>query len=127
LPRGLAFDTAGNLFVAEYFNARILGFTPAASKSIYATGIDGPQWLAFETATGIILKNPTTLPCGAFQFSFTNTPGATFTAWASTNVMLPLSSWTALGYVPEISSGQYQFTDTNAPASVRRFYCVSSP
>src|SRR5262249_18320475 len=30
---------------------------------------------------------------GAFQFNFTNTPGALFTVVAATNVTLPLSNW----------------------------------
>jgi hypothetical protein len=64
---------------------------------------------------------------GSFQFSFTNTPGATFTVWGSTNVAMALSSWTKLGYLTNISPGQYQFTDTNAPANTRSFYRVSSP
>ena len=82
---------------------------------------------AAAPTTATTLTNVARLGNGAFRFSFTNTPKATFTAWASTNVALPLNSWTALGYVPEISSGQYQFTDTNAIANARRYYRVSSP
>ena len=53
--------------------------------------------------------------------------GATFTVWGSTNVTLPLSNWIKLGYMTNVSAGQYQFTDTNAPANARGFYRVSSP
>ena len=55
---------------------------------------------------------------GTFQFSFTNSVGAVFGALASTNVSLPLSNWTALSGVTEVSPGQFQFTDpqaTNSP------------
>src|SRR5208282_6455343 len=34
----------------------------------------------------IVLTNVESLPGGAFQFGFTNTPGLSFTAYSSTNV-----------------------------------------
>ena len=63
---------------------------------------------------------------GAFQFSFTNTPGAIFTVLATTNAALPASNWDVLGAVTEGPPGQFQFTDlqTNNP---QRFYRVRSP
>jgi alpha-tubulin suppressor-like RCC1 family protein len=75
----------------------------------------------------IILANPAKLPAGAFQFSFTNTPGVGFTALASTNLSLPLTNWTVLGAVVENQPGQFQFTDTAAAANKLRFYRVRSP
>jgi len=63
----------------------------------------------------------------AFQLSFSNTPGALFTVVATTNVALPLSNWTVLGSVTEISPGQFQFTDPQATNSPQRLYRVRSP
>lgn len=105
------------------------GFTISlANNTLYIACTDQNVYAYTATpTTAIKLTNAARLGNGSFQFSFTNTPKATFTAWASTNVALPLSNWTALGYVPEISSGQYQFSDTNAVANARRFYRVSSP
>jgi hypothetical protein len=60
-----------------------------------------------------------------FQFSFTNTPGAVFGVLTSTNIALPLSNWTALSGVTEISPGQFQFTDSQ-PAADQRYYRVRS-
>lgn len=60
------------------------------------------------------------------QFAFTNAPNADFTALTSTNLSLPLINWRALGNVTEISSGQYQFTDSSATNHVQ-FYRVVSP
>ena len=59
-----------------------------------------------------------------FQFSFTNSPGAVFGVFASTNVGLALSNWTALGGPTEASPGQFQFTDPTATNGVMRFYSV---
>jgi len=58
---------------------------------------------------------------------FTNAPNLDFTVLTSTNVALPLADWTVLGNIPEISPGQYQFTDPGATNFQRRFYRVVSP
>jgi hypothetical protein len=64
---------------------------------------------------------------GVFQLAFTNAPGATFTAIASTNLLLPLANWTVLGEVAEIAPGQFQFVDPQATNYGQRFYRVHSP
>ena len=75
----------------------------------------------------IRLTNSTFLPDGAFQFSFTNVPGLSFTAFDSTNVALPFTHWTRLGAAAEVSPGQFQVTDPLATNSAQRFYRVRSP
>jgi hypothetical protein len=64
---------------------------------------------------------------GVFQFSFTGTPGTSFTAMATTNVSLASTNWTVLGAATEISPGQFQFTDQVATNHLQRFYRISSP
>jgi hypothetical protein len=66
------------------------------------------------------------LPGGGFQFSFTNTPGLSFTVYGTTNLTTPFANWPRLGGVPELSPGQFQFTDATA-ADQQRFYRVTSP
>jgi hypothetical protein len=61
---------------------------------------------------------------GNFQFSFTNSPGASFTVWATTNLGVPLSEWENVGAPTEISAGQYQFSDPQAAEYSQRFYKV---
>ena len=75
----------------------------------------------------IVLTNPVALPGGTFQFGFTNVPGLSFTAYASTNVALPLTNWTRLGAVSELAPGVFQFSDPQATNASRRFYRVRSP
>ncbi|MDB6023229.1 MAG: Fibronectin type domain protein, partial [Pedosphaera sp.] len=64
---------------------------------------------------------------GGFRFSFTNSPGAVFGVLTTTNVSLPLTNWTALGGVAEISPGQFQFTDLKATNGLQRFYVLRAP
>src|SRR5206468_1962415 len=73
------------------------------------------------------LAGAKTLPNGAFQFAFTNTPGAWFGVLTTTNPALPLANWTALGGITEISPGQFQFTDSQAANTPQRFYLIRSP
>ena len=75
----------------------------------------------------IVLTNSTWLPGGAFQFGFTNVPGLSFTAFATTNVTLPFTNWTRLGSVAEVLPGRFQFTDPQATNDSRRSYRVRSP
>jgi len=99
-----------------------------ANNTLYiANGDKNVYAFAATPTTATTLTNVSRFGNGGFIFSFTNTPGATFTAWASTNMVLPWNNWTALGYVSEISPGQYQFTDTNVTSNARRFFRVSSP
>jgi hypothetical protein len=75
----------------------------------------------------IILANPAKTAGGAFQFSFTNTPGALFTVLATTNLPTASSNWTVLGRATETVDGQFQFSDTQATKYHSRLYRVSSP
>ena len=52
-PAGLAFDRAGNLFVAsrdEVGSSAIYEFTPGGVQSTFATGLNNPNGLAFNSA-----------------------------------------------------------------------------
>ena len=92
------------------------------------TGFAGSPFAAEQQfSTGLRLLNPVRLANGVFAFGFTGTPGASFTALAATNLALPLDNWSVLGAVGEVSPGQFQFTDTQAPDNPRRFYRVRSP
>jgi len=64
---------------------------------------------------------------GAFEFSFTSTPGASFAALATTNLSLSLSNWTVLGTAAEISPGQFRFIDPQTTNTPQRFYRLRSP
>ncbi len=75
----------------------------------------------------IVSTNPTLLSNGALQFSFTNTPGQSFTVFSITNISVPFSNWTVLGGVTETAPGQFQFTDPQATNNQAHFYRVRSP
>src|SRR5262249_49949536 len=96
-----------------------------------ATGGDGSDIGAFEVqaavATPMLLAGPQKILNGPFQFSFSNTPGASFTVLTTTNIALPLSNWSVLGTPIEISPGYFQYADPHATNQPLRFYGVRSP
>ena len=49
-PHGLAFDSAGNLFVASTGSGVIYEITPDGAQSIFASGLSAPYGLAFDRA-----------------------------------------------------------------------------
>lgn len=69
---------------------------------------------------------PIRLPDGNFRFAFGNLGGVHFAVEASTNLAVPLNSWSQLGLATETppGSGQFQFTDTHATNHSHRFYRV---
>jgi hypothetical protein len=77
--------------------------------------------------TSITPASLNVLPGGAFQFSFTNIPGALFNVFGTTNLTVPLTNWVWLGEAAENPPGQFQFTDTQEPDNSERFYRVASP
>jgi WD40 repeat protein len=74
-----------------------------------------------------ILTSAKILSNGSLRFAFTNTPGAGFSVLATTLSTLPTSEWMVLDGVAEISSGQFQFTDTQATNFPHRYYRIRSP
>jgi outer membrane protein assembly factor BamB len=65
---------------------------------------------------------------GTFQIEFSGTPGMVFSVLNTTNISDPLTAWTLLGGVLEISPGQFQFIDPQPVSNhQQRFYRVRSP
>ena len=64
---------------------------------------------------------------GVLELRFTNTPAASFVVLGATNLSLPLSNWTTLGPVTEVSSGQFRFRDAEATNHPQRFYRIRLP
>jgi hypothetical protein len=132
-PRGLAFDSGGNLYVANAGSGTIVKITPGGTGSVFASGLIEPTSIAIFpslnlwSATAITLNNPLTTPSGTFRFDFTDNPGLAFTVLGTTNGSSPLTNWTILGSVTEVSTGLYQFIDSQATNGSQRFYRIVAP
>jgi hypothetical protein len=101
----------------------------AAGQDINGYPLTSAELYDPAIVTGTVIKqvNAGTLSNGAFQFTFTNTPGASFNVFGTTNPSLSFSNWTGVGSVTEISSGHYQFNDPEATNRGQGFYRIRSP
>ena len=125
-PPGLAVSLTYNGSVNAPTNVGSYTVIGTINDPNYQGGATNTLVIAVPTPPAIILTSAGVLPGGAFQFGFTNTPGVSFTVLATTNLALPLSNWTVLGGVTEVSPGNFQFTDPQATSYTQRFYRVRS-
>src|SRR5262249_11195543 len=68
-----------------------------AMMTVFVNGVPGlsKTLLVTPAPAAIVLTNPTRVGNGAFQFSFTNTPGAVFSVLGTTDPSLPMGNWSA--------------------------------
>ncbi len=78
------------------------------------------------TGLAPVISGGQRLSNGGFSLSVTGTQGTGFTVHASTNVALPLSSWTVVG-TGTIGTGSTSFTDLTATNYSDRFYIITTP
>lgn len=53
-PIGLALDSAGNLYVADSGNWRVIKITPAGAVTVLASGLQGPEGVAVNAAGTVV-------------------------------------------------------------------------
>ena len=58
--QGLAFDSAGNLYVGEFFNGDVIKIATNGTASVFATGLSEPAGLAFDAAGNLYVANGNT-------------------------------------------------------------------
>lgn len=121
---GLPGIPSGSLAWGDYDRDGRLDFLFTGTSDASSTGAICQVWR--NTGAGFV-NVAVRHANGIFEFSFRSTPGASFTALAATNLSLNLVNWTPLGAPAEVSPGQFQFTDSQAPNHPRRFYIVRSP
>ena len=98
-----------------------------ATRTAHLTVLGQSIAITQAGAAAPTLANLTWLPGGNLQFSFTGTPGASYSVLLSTNAALPMSAWTVVGPATESPAGQFQFTVTPSAATPSGFYRVRSP
>ena len=124
-PRGLAFDSVGNLYAANDGSNTIEKFTLGGVGSVFASGLNGPAGLAFGVAGELYVSNLndgtiTKITAGGVRSQFANAGSSGTNALAATNdagVPLPLAN----GYpTPEPASAALLGLGTLLLATRRR-------
>lgn len=109
----------------------LTAFSPGhVLATVFVNGVPGASRLVFvepPVLQNTVLSNPSRASDGHFGFTFTNSIGGRFGVLASTDLSLPLTHWTKLGGVMEITPGQFQFLDSQATNMEQRFYQLYAP
>ena len=122
--RGFPRKSGSHVDIGEFeFQYRGNGVYPSAEALVLSgTFIVNGNAASGDPGSNVSIVAP------AFQFTFSeDTPGATFTVLATTNLSLPLNSWDVLGQPLQIGPDLFQFTDAQVTDIPQRFYHVSSP
>jgi hypothetical protein len=123
-------DPGTNWSTTSFTSLPVSGVPPGyALVTVFVNGIPSTASflnLSVPVPSEATLTDAKVLTNGAFQFSFTNSPGALFSVLTTTNPALSLSNWLALGGVREISLGRFEFTDPQATNTPQRFYRLRS-
>jgi sugar lactone lactonase YvrE len=125
--------SAGQVF--QLINAtNRLGAFASVNLPALPAGLAWTNRLPIDGSVGVVaavepapILNPQMLPSGSFQFGFTNLSGLVFNILTTTNLALPVDSWTVLGPATELTPGQYRFTDSAATNQTQRFYRLRWP
>jgi hypothetical protein len=124
------FLSSTNWGTNSFSSTAVWDFPPGyALATVFVNGIQSTSSIV---NISVLVPTTTTLTgaqmtSGAFQFAFTNTVGALFGVLATTNLSQPLTNWTTLGGITEVSPGQFQFTDPQTTNYPQRFYQIQSP
>jgi DNA-binding beta-propeller fold protein YncE len=89
-PRGMAFDPAGNLFVANPDAGNIVKFTPDGHSSTFASGLVHPFGLAFDGGANLFVADAQSDGKSGLIVKFSRDEH-THLAWPST--AQAISSW----------------------------------
>ncbi len=109
-----------------YFRSAV--FDPVRGFAYFGQDSKPNQIVKFKVASvDPFTLNGARTPDGAFQVTFTNIAGGSFSALVATNLNASPDNWMPLGDVTEISPGQYQFNDPQAMTDSMRFYRVWVP
>ncbi len=144
LPQAVAFDTLGNLYIADSWNDRIREVFYAGQPTLSLPNVSsanaGNYSVIISSAFGSVTSSvvPLTLilqPAisgiavqadGCVALNFTGTPDASHRLWMTTNLSQPVV-WTPIATNCTSTNGTCQLTDTNSQDAPVRFYRISLP
>jgi sugar lactone lactonase YvrE len=143
-PQAIAFDTAGNLYIADTYNSRIrevlFGGQPTFSLTNVTAANAGNYTVVISNAFGSVTSSVAALELivqpdiggiavqadGSVAINFTGTAGASHVLLMTTNLSPPVV-WTPISTNLTAANGAGQLIDTNAQGAPARFYCVALP
>jgi uncharacterized delta-60 repeat protein len=123
------FLSAANWSTNSFYSIPVTNFPAGyALVTVFVNGIPSSSSVVdviIPTSPWISMAMPAAV---AFQLSFTNMPGFSFSVLSSPDSTAPFTNWTLLGVATDTASpGQYQFTDSQSASYPQRFYRLRWP
>jgi fibronectin-binding autotransporter adhesin len=119
------FDAVTYNSTFAYDSVNLPDISPLGWDTSYLA-VDGTLHVTNGPAITPAITGITTGPGGTIKISGTGTLVAPFTVLITTNITTPLANWQVIG-TGTFSNGSFNFTDTSATNSPRRFYQVTTP
>lgn len=112
-----------------------IAFNPAQSVLLQAAGSLNIVISAAGYSDDAVIQNivpPPTLSGvstsgGKLTFTFTSTPGLSFSVLATNNLTAPRASWPVVGTAIEGPAGTYNYTNSTPPTNAHMFYILRQP
>jgi DNA-binding beta-propeller fold protein YncE len=123
--QGMAFDSAGNLYVANYYDGTVMKFDKNGNGSVFASGLNTPESIIIKRPNSTVLFIPTLsiTPGGTNVVLSWSTAAAGYNLYSKTN--LALGNWLA---VPGIrGTNLTSFLMTNPITGSSKFFRLSNP
>jgi N-acetylneuraminic acid mutarotase len=122
------FLPATNWGTNSFTSMPITGFPPGyALATVFVNGIQSTSSIVNIGVQAPTLCELKKLTNGAFRFSLNYYAGAVFTVQMTiSDLSTPLSNWSSLGKMTEVSPGIYQYTDSIAKFNSKSFYSAHS-
>ena len=141
-PWGIAFNSAGNLFVSTDHQVREIGWAGSPTLTLRNVSLsNGGAYGVIITSSGgsvtslvatVTVQVPPTItgfvrqPNGAAALAFTGTPNSTNRIWVTSDLTPPVA-WLPISTNVAGADGRWQCTDFNSVNCSTRFYRASMP
>jgi sugar lactone lactonase YvrE len=123
-PQGMAFDSAGNLYVANYYDGTVMKYDTSGNGTVFASGLNTPTFIAIKRSA-----TATVVPTLAISMSGTNAilswplAASAYNLYSKTN--LATGNW--LSVAGTRNTNLTSFLMTNPAAGPARFFRLSDP
>ena len=123
--QGMAFDSAGNLYVANYYDGTVMKFDASGNGSIFASNLDTPESIVIKRPSSIVPFIPTLFinQSGTNAVLSWSTAAAGYNLYSKTN--LALGTW--LSVPGTRGTNLTSFLMTNPITGSAKFFRLSNP
>jgi DNA-binding beta-propeller fold protein YncE len=122
--QGMAFDSAGNLYVADYYNGTVTKYDINGNGSVFATNLDAPESIAIlRTSAAPFIPKLFITPNGAKSVLSWSTAAVGYNLYSTTNLAHPV--W--LPVSGTIFTNGSSLVLTNVISGRDRFFRLSNP